>query len=364
MAKNRTNNTLISLDLLRFYAALFVIYYHYAAAFLLTPDKMSAGLLGSTSLPDNPAPFAYYGWLGVEIFFVISGYVITMSAARITNATDFIIKRFWRLWPTALLCSSLTLIVTLCYGFTLGEQLNSWIRAAIFIPFGPYIDGSYWTLAIEVSFYLIIALIIKVNSQTDRILKFGMMLGLLSLIYYLIAPSVNISNRWSQLALLIHANFFVLGIAIYHWHARIRPIWALCTIPIWLCGCCIALAHHVAERSKALAIDLSLDVALIFFLGPILIIALAPWSQAWLANRLNLRIISTIGLITYPLYLLHQLIGAAMIGVICKLGVPYFTSAGIVAICMIGLAYCITIYLEPILRQKLQDNPTLKLAID
>jgi peptidoglycan/LPS O-acetylase OafA/YrhL len=52
------------------------------------------------------APWARYGFLGVPIFFIISGYVIAYSAER--TAAAFAIARVSRIYPTFLFCMTLT----------------------------------------------------------------------------------------------------------------------------------------------------------------------------------------------------------------------------------------------------------------
>lgn len=70
----------IGLDILRFLAAASVMFYHFV--YLVgepghTPYRLTHGLVSFPAL----APFAEFGWLGVEVFFLISGFVISMSAA-------------------------------------------------------------------------------------------------------------------------------------------------------------------------------------------------------------------------------------------------------------------------------------------
>lgn len=74
---------LIGLDLVRFFAAMSVVLYHYTARH------------GSTSF-ETLSVFTKFGYLGVPLFFMISGYVISLSAANRT-ASEFLISRFIRL---------------------------------------------------------------------------------------------------------------------------------------------------------------------------------------------------------------------------------------------------------------------------
>jgi len=79
------------IDLLRFIAAISVVFYHYAFIGVTRPDY-------------NPlvfpalVPIAKYGYLGVELFFIISGYVVLLSAQGKT-VRQFFVSRVTRLYP-------------------------------------------------------------------------------------------------------------------------------------------------------------------------------------------------------------------------------------------------------------------------
>lgn len=83
---------LYALDAVRITAALVVVLYHYVAL------GTAWGLSGTQHLFPALRPFALYGWLGVEIFFIVSGFVICMSAWGRTVG-DFATSRISRLFP-------------------------------------------------------------------------------------------------------------------------------------------------------------------------------------------------------------------------------------------------------------------------
>ena len=63
----------------------------------------------------NAATFTWFGWVGVEIFFVISGFVIANSASR-ASPTQFLLGRALRLYPAVWVCATATLLVLLVFG--------------------------------------------------------------------------------------------------------------------------------------------------------------------------------------------------------------------------------------------------------
>ena len=81
---------LYSLDLLRFLAALMVVLYHFSY-------RGHIGGFTEFSLPEIGG-WSKYGFLGVDLFFIISGFVIAWSADK-HSLERFIGSRFLRLYP-------------------------------------------------------------------------------------------------------------------------------------------------------------------------------------------------------------------------------------------------------------------------
>src|SRR5688500_9728869 len=86
------------IDLLRIVAALWVLFFHYLYLF------PANGRLPGALAADPVQGVAAHGYLGVELFFVISGFVITLSAEGRTRA-EFAVARAIRLWPAFVLCA-------------------------------------------------------------------------------------------------------------------------------------------------------------------------------------------------------------------------------------------------------------------
>ncbi|MFV3549581.1 acyltransferase family protein, partial [Mycobacterium tuberculosis] len=86
----------------------------------------------------------------MELFFVISGYVILATAERRT-ARQFLRARVLRLVPAVWICATITAALLLAVpGAASGIVALGWFDAVAFMPVGIQIDGSYWTLAIEI----------------------------------------------------------------------------------------------------------------------------------------------------------------------------------------------------------------------
>jgi exopolysaccharide production protein ExoZ len=75
------------------------------------------------------AQFTWFGWVGVEVFFVISGFVITNSA-RGASPIEFLKGRVLRLYPAAWICATLSLFALI---FIAGDHLG-FLPVVILIP--------------------------------------------------------------------------------------------------------------------------------------------------------------------------------------------------------------------------------------
>ncbi|MBO6085080.1 MAG: acyltransferase [Acetobacter sp.] len=156
---------------LRVYACLLVIFGHY---FYLYIDSIKVSNIYTNYFSEyiiQPLNFNT-GNLGVIQFFFISGFVITMVGMR-ENRFEFIIKRFFRIFPPILFS---LLIVVLLYNIFYFTHTTKFIEAnhSVYLSFPTWsqltigeflrnlflidtdIDGVMWTLRIEALFYLLV----------------------------------------------------------------------------------------------------------------------------------------------------------------------------------------------------------------
>ncbi|MFC5718579.1 acyltransferase family protein [Streptomyces gamaensis] len=293
------------LDGLRLVAALVVVAFHYVGR-----DNGGTGFTYAWGKPTSevfPAaqPIAAYGWLGVQLFFIISGFVICRSCWGRT-VRQFAISRFLRMYPAywfgVLLTSSILLLTGV---FTWDSPTRSRILANLTMfqsPMGMYnVDGVYWTLWAEMRFYLLFAIVTAFGLTYRRVLAFcGGWLAL-----SLVAPKTD--NTLIQMFGMPDASpFFVAGIVMYLMH-RFRP-----TLVLWLLlgatwllawdqlpGLMAGMQGYIGHRQSQIAALIIVSV----FYAVVLTIALArrtPRLGTWITSA---------GALTYPLYLLHQEIG-------------------------------------------------------
>lgn len=167
---NYNRNRINGLDLFRFIAALFVILFHY------TYRGSQSDHFISISFPEIDF-ITKYGYLGVQFFFMISGFVIMMSSHH-GSYKKFLISRISRLYPTFWLCCTLTYIITLLLNDNIALSANLkqyFVNLTMLAGFFkvPSIDGAYWSLYVEIYFYVLIftLLIFKKNKQTRNLFR-------------------------------------------------------------------------------------------------------------------------------------------------------------------------------------------------
>ena len=112
-----------------------------------------------------------YGYLGVQLFFLISGFVILMSLEKSKNFYSFIYKRWIRLFPVMLIATILIYFTsTLLFERPSGNpDIKSIIPGLIFIEPSwiklitgyniNVIEGAFWSIFVEVKFYFIFGLL-------------------------------------------------------------------------------------------------------------------------------------------------------------------------------------------------------------
>ncbi|MDT9295311.1 acyltransferase family protein [Arthrospira platensis] len=152
----KNSQRLWELDVLRGIAALSVVLFHYTSQY-------------STLYGHSDQVWFYWGLgrHGVEFFFIVSGFVILITLERTTSCLDFIIKRFSRLYPAYWVGIILTFTITAIA--QLPELQVSFPEAVLNLTMFqwlfnvPNVDKVYWTLRIEICFYIMMLLIYKLR---------------------------------------------------------------------------------------------------------------------------------------------------------------------------------------------------------
>jgi peptidoglycan/LPS O-acetylase OafA/YrhL len=325
------------LDALRGLAALLVVQFHYT---MHRPASEYFGELGIT---------------GVDLFFIISGFVIYKSLAHITTWWEFMQRRIIRLYPAYLVIVSFTALLTV---FNFAEipavddqHINLWKYLANLSMFQYYfrysdLDGPYWTLLVEMQFYVLIALALWLK-QIRRILLIGAgVLAVPLFVELVLMPLDPETSRWSLgffkewVQILGHFPFFFAGMLFYRMFTEGKR-WFY-GLGILVCYLAALLAFDNTGRAENfIALPQYIFTTSVYFL---LFFFLIQRKLGFLARPIPLFF----GRISYSLYLIHQFLGADLIIPYLEkhFGIHYLQGALIAFSVAVGLAYLVTRYVE------------------
>ncbi|WP_247321878.1 acyltransferase [Bradyrhizobium sp. 21] len=361
------------LDPLRFAAALGVAIFHqmfWSWAWVSIGVPGFERTVAADVLYPSAAPFTWFGWVGVEIFFVISGFVIANSAST-SSPGEFLLGRALRIYPAVWVCATATLLVLLLFGSgPASELILPYIHAMLMVPkgvTGQWLDEVYWTLAAETAFYGLVFCAMLTKRITLRHLAWG--LTIYSAIFNAVALLVLSCTTPSDLPYLIILMFRVPCAAFLLSHG------CLFALGIWLFTS--ANRQLTALEQVAIAITCLSGAAEIYFFASFFLTsipaiadqsALVPvmvWAAAVLfiglaanRNRRSAGIASaeaptywkTLGLITYPLYLTHNVIGTAIIRALVEAGLDATTAVWIALGLLVLVCWFICAKIEPAVR--------------
>ncbi len=287
-------------------------------------------------------PVAKYGWFGVELFFVISGFVIAWSAAGRT-AVDFGVARAARLWPAFVACTTITFLVTYFFGAPrFGTSFLHWAANLTMLSpaFGqPFMDGSYWSIVLEIIFYGWMALFIAIGLFPRRVDE--IVLGWLSIA--LINEALLHSKIIHYLFVTGYAGFFCAGILLAE-IARGRRGWQapflIVVSTVIACGEALSGGRWTADHYST-------------FIDPRVMIGLTVLTIGLVAVAVRIKhiplpgkVLMAIGGFTYPLYLLHQHAGFIAFNRLGQYIPAYILIPATIAV-MIGIALAVARYIEP-----------------
>jgi peptidoglycan/LPS O-acetylase OafA/YrhL len=237
----------------------------------------------------------------------------------------------------------------------------------MFHPIGPWVDGVYWTLAIEVVFYMLVSVFIACR-QISRLEIVCIALGVYSSAFwisYLVGYFPQIFDRYAMLALCTHGVYFGLGALI--WSATSRG-WSAARILFAICFIIVGYTAIIFTTPGTTAFvpdDPSPHIPAVVWLCTALLIIASPLIETAVRGRLPQRLVEVInfaGLSTYALYLTHDAIGAIIMRATVVFGAGRWTALMATILAVIFLAVIITRYIEPPMR-KLLKQATSKLGL-
>jgi peptidoglycan/LPS O-acetylase OafA/YrhL len=300
----RERPRLYAVDGIRLVAALMVAVHHYAGSRRVDqPGNVVWGRPVSEVMP-TVFRFAAYGWIGVEIFFVISGFVICMSCWGRTPR-QFFVSRVIRLYPAYWFAIVFTTAVLVAVpGVWNRLKLRDVLLNFTMLQSGSgvdSVDGVYWTLWSELRFYLLFLAVVATGLTYRKVVVFCCAWGAAAML----APAADLP----LLTLVANPDgawFFIAGLALYLMHrfGQDLLLWGV-----------LAMAWLMGQRQLGVRIDDFEHVSgwrgsvVIFTAFLLTMVAIALGAT----DRLRWKWLATAGSLTYPLYLLHYVAGTTVI---------------------------------------------------
>ncbi len=309
------NSRVIELDALRGIAVLLVVFYHYCYRYAeLYNTEVSVGV-------------ARYGHLGVELFFLISGFVIFYSLLHAKSLQQFWVGRIARIMPAYWLSVVLIYAVISMVGLEgrtvgLGDFIANLSLLQEYLGF-KHVDGVYWSLTIEITFYFWVSLFM---------IRYRQYAQYLFLVYPVILLAVqmcdlDMSRKIEKLFLVEYGSLFVAGICYSNLHQKNMSKSSLFVLLI-----CV-----LVNTFQYVGIEL---MTVLFFHFLMLIVSLGKGSF------LSLKPLTYIGGLSYSIYLIHQNMGYILLDNLSVIGFPHWLLTTVVFSVVVLVAHFMVKYVE------------------
>ncbi|WP_419214154.1 acyltransferase family protein [Maribacter sp. X9] len=292
------------IDLLRFIAAIGIMLAHYLFR------GFKADNLTNLSFLELGGEWIKYCFVFIDLFFIISGFVITLSV-RNKSLSYFFKSRVMRIFSVYWLCVFITYVVTILFGaprftVTFGQFLFNLTLLQDFFDI-KRLDGAYWTMSVELRFYaLAMAYLFIYKFRKIRLETISYTWLALSTLF--VFAQNNIIAKVLDLFLMFEwSPAFIAGIVMAKIYTS-KKLRLSQGVTILLCFVLSAYHRYIylLESMEYYHVDLSETIAFFAILSIYLImLAVTMGKLSWL----NKPYFWHLGIMTYPLYLLHQRIG-------------------------------------------------------
>jgi len=319
-------NRIPELDALRGLAALSVVMFHFSG-------NSNKNLLGWDFR---------YGVTGVDIFFMISGFVIFLTIQKIHRWQDFVVFRFARLYPAFWCCMLVTTVFILVYE---PESIGimQFLANATMLP--AYfsvkdLDGSYWTLLVEINFYLWI-LAVYMTGTLKRIEDIGFAFIILIILFH--GFSENYFRFYqiviSKVQLVNHFPLFYSGILFFQLYKGQKTLKNI----LFMVFSLLASFYLHSKGGKSLYYISATEHYFILVFYHV-VFTLFIYGKLRFLDKIPLI---QLGKISYCLYLIHQYAGLHLISTFTdSLHLNIYTAIALALGITVFLAYTVNIFVE------------------
>ena len=273
------------------------------------------------------------GAVGVLLFFLVSGFVIPFSLER-SDRRGFVVRRFFRLYPTLWICLLVTLSALWVQAHALGTVVPYGRRAVganglLVAPYTrlPWIEPVLWSLAVEELFYLVAGAVAWRAWLTSRWVVGGVGVALAVACFAMRGAALASPVFWLGFN-ATYVVFILIGVVA---HCLYRRLWAVgwaVGVGCGLYGLYLVALHNGPARPVASTYGPSSVVAVMVFFGLYVVRDRLPYS-VWV-DRLSA--------ISYPLYLLHAINGYVLTRALFLATGNYYVSVTVAVLLSVAAA--------------------------
>lgn len=329
-------NRFNEIDFLRALACVMVVLFHYTY-------RGHVGGWVPVAAPEFVQSISQFGYVGVHLFFAISGFVIFMSA-KSASPRGFVASRAARLYP-AYWASIIITVMAVRLG-NMPELTVSWRDAAINVTMlthllgASYVDGAYWSLAVELHFYALIFVLIRLNwlHRIEWVMALWLALCAIDLVRPIYPLQFWLIANW--------APFFCLGITSYL--LRTEPVTQK-RIALFVIAALLCIISGVKKTLNSPITDqIIVGLLMTCIVGIFTLISLGRF-------RLQASpILYWAGALTYPIYLIHEYLGYTLLTTTQNASWPYGLSLAATLSVILLISYFVHTKIERVYATKLR----------
>lgn len=291
------------------------------------------------------------GWVGVNLFFIISGYVVSHTLLKSSNAKDFILKRITRIYPALWLILPIVFLVQKYIPYSIFEErslLPNLLGSLTLIPpsvlnipnvfYFDWLTLVLWSLKVEMCFYFLCYILFNYFPY-QKIVLFSAAIGTLTSIFLIVTYNLNIVFVQPIVSVLEGLGFeylpwFILGMLFYEQKVMKNEK-----------NLMIVLFSGFALAISGSKNNFSLDQ-----IGEFAVIALFITVVFGKMNLkfIKLKIFQRLGFSSYEMYLIHQGVGFPILFFLVKKFDLTSTESFLLMLIIVSIMFTVSLYLSKI----------------
>ena len=187
--------------------------------------------------------FLYFGYSGVDLFFVVSGYIISHIIAGRFHLQDFVLRRVIRILPFYMFFTAVFVSARAAFGKSFNLDVSYVLRSILALPLqeAPAL-GVGWTLEHEFIFYFLVAVVLTLAGRAVLMPALAGLFAAGVAVHVLLPASTGV-QVWDLHAFSLFQFQFLVGVFIYQGQKRLRSIGIAAPILIGVLGVCLTAAY-------------------------------------------------------------------------------------------------------------------------